>query len=114
MAIYPFKDAVEGLVRRIVEASTREPRVRRIDPPEAYALAIGLKEGAVVLTENKGVLSLVKLSPEFSGVQVWRSYEVLLEAYKRGILEDLEVELKRYEKETGHRFPRRRGRPRRA
>jgi len=30
-------------------------------------------------------------------------------AYEVGLIEDLEAELRRYEEETGHRFPRRGG-----
>ena len=106
LVFYPFRRELEPLVRRLVDISARDPRIRVLDPPEAYALAIGVREGAVVLTENKGVLSLVKLYPEYSGVRVWRSLEVLREAYNRGLVESLEEELRRYERETGHRFPR--------
>lgn len=106
LVFYPFRRELEPLVRRLVDISARDLRIRVLDPPEAYALAIGVREGAVVLTENKGVLSLVKLYPEYSGVRVWRSLEVLREAYNRGLVESLEEELRRYERETGHRFPR--------
>jgi len=106
LVFYPFKRELEPLVRRLVDISARDPRVRALDPPEAYALAIGIREGAVVLTENRGVLNLVALYPEYGSVRVWRSLEVLKEAYIRGLIGDLEGELERYERETGHRFPR--------
>ncbi len=107
LVLYPFKETLEPIVRRLIEVSARDPRIRTLDPPEAYALAIGLRENAVVLTENRGVHTLVKLYAEYSNVKVWRSYELLVEAYRRGLVENLEEELARYERETGHRFPRR-------
>ncbi|AAL62759.1 MAG: hypothetical protein QW680_06710 [Pyrobaculum sp.] len=50
-AIYPFRRELEPLVREIIIIS--DPRIRRLEPPEAYAIAIGYKEGAVVLTEKR-------------------------------------------------------------
>jgi len=105
LVFYPFKRELELIVRDVIEVSVRDPRVRALDPPEAYALAIGVREGAVVLTENRGVISITKIYPQYSSVAVWRSYEVILEAYKRGIVSNFEEELRRFEVETGHRFP---------
>jgi len=101
--IYPFRRDLEAIVREII--TTTDPRVRRLDPPEAYALAIGLREGVVVLTENKGALALVKYVEKYRGITVWRSYELLVELARRGLI-NLNEELTRYERETGHRFPR--------
>ena len=109
LVFYPFKRDLEGIVREVIAESVRDSRVRTLDPPEAYALAIGVKEGCVVLTENKGVIELVRLNPKYAGLSVWRSYELLREASRLGLIESLEEELKTYESETGHKFPRKHG-----
>ncbi len=106
LAFYPFMDALEPIVRDVM--SVRDPRIRRLDPPEAYAIAIGYREGAVVLTENKGAVALTRYVPKYSSVKVWRSIDVLRELAARGLI-NLGEELDRYERETGHRFPRREG-----
>ena len=108
LVIYPFRREIEPIVRAVIDASARDPRIRTLDPPEAYALAIGIREGAVVLTENKGVFNMVKFYPEFSST-VWRSYEVLKRAHELKFI-NLEEELSRYERETGHRFQKALGR----
>ncbi|MGC9104392.1 MAG: DNA-binding protein [Candidatus Methanodesulfokora sp.] len=103
LVIYPFKREIEPIVRAVVDTSARDPRVRTLDPPEAYALAIGIREVAVVLTENRGVMNIVRLYPEFSAT-VWRSYEILRRGYELTFISNFEEELRRYERETGHRF----------
>ncbi len=105
LVFYPFRREIEGLVREIVETSALDPRIRTLDPPEAYALAIGIREKAIVLTENKGVLNLVKYYPRYKAT-VWRSYELLRELFKMGLIDSFDEETKRYEEETGHKFPR--------
>ncbi|MEM1545437.1 MAG: DNA-binding protein [Candidatus Methanomethylicia archaeon] len=105
LVFYPFKSELEPIVRRIIDLSVGDPRIRVLDPPEAYAFAIGIRENTIVLTENNGVLNLVRLYSEFSSIRVWRSFELLREAYKRGLINNFEDEVKIYERETGHRFP---------
>ncbi len=106
LVIYPFKDRLEDIIRKLIDISARDPRIKTLDPPETYALAIGLYENAIVLTENKGVLNLTRLYPEYSNVKVWRSVEVLREAYNKGLIRDFYEELRNYEVDTGHKFPR--------
>lgn len=49
----------------------------------------------------------MRLYPKYRTI-VWRSYELLREAYKRGLINNFEEELMKYGKETGHKFPRKR------
>lgn len=93
-AIYPFRKELEPLVREIITIS--DPRIRRLEPPEAYAIAIGYKEGAVVLTEKKAHL-LYKYVDKFKNVQIWGSYELLAHLAEKGLI-NLEEELPRYER----------------
>jgi len=106
LVIYPFKDSLEPIVRELITIS--HPQIRRLDPPEAYALAIGYREGAVVLTEKKGAVGVTRLVAKYSGVKVWRSVEVLRALAERGLI-NFEEEILTYERDTGHRFPRRAG-----
>lgn len=47
-----------------------EPQIKVIDPPEALALAIAVRENCICVTENKGVLGLVKLHRNLFNVQI--------------------------------------------
>jgi len=107
LVIYPFKRELEESVRKIIETSIHDPRIRIIDPPEAYALAIGLREKCIVLTENKGVLRLVELYHNDFPVTVWGAYELLKFLYKKGYINNFWEELKNYTHDTHHMFPRR-------
>ena len=105
LVIYPFRREAEPIVRRAVELSARDPRIPVLDPPEAFALAIACREGGVCLTENRGVLLLVRYYEEFREVEVWRSLELLEYAHRIHLVKDLEGELEAFSEDTGHVFP---------
>jgi len=91
----------DELVRKSIELSY----LRRIDLPEAICLTLGKRYGYVVLTENLGAFAITKVDESFKNVRVWRSLEVLIEAYKvKAIKGDIEEILKRYSEETKHIF----------
>ncbi|ABP50521.1 MAG: DNA-binding protein [Pyrobaculum arsenaticum] len=104
MALFTETSDVEATARRLMAESRQKP-VKRIDYPEPVCLAAGLKFGYVVLTENGGAY----FAPRILGlnVAVWRSFEVIVEAWRRGYVEDVVQELRRYEEETYHLFRRR-------
>jgi len=104
MALFTETAELEGEARRTMAMGRGRP-LKRIDFPEALCLAAGLRFGYVVLTENGGAY----FAPRFLGlnVTVWRAFELLLEAWRRGLVEDLAAELRRYEEETLHLFRRR-------
>jgi len=110
LVIYPFRSALNDIVKNAVQLSMAEPQIRVIDPPEALALAIAVRENCVCVTENRGVLELVRIHPDRFNVGVWRSYEILKEANRMGVIENLSEELANYEKDTRHMFPRRENR----
>lgn len=110
LVIYPFRAELHEIVRTAVQLSMTEPQIRVIDPPEALALAIAVREKCICVTENRGVLELAKIHKDLFNVQVWRSYEILKEAHRKGIIGNLSHELAIYEKDTGHKFPRRENR----
>ena len=102
-ALFTETPEIEGEARRLMAMSRGRP-LKRIDYPEAICLAAGLRYGYTVLTENAGAY----FAPRVLGINVtvWRAFEVIVEAWRRGIVEDLVGELKRYEEETLHLFRR--------
>jgi len=103
-ALFTETPEVEAEARRLMAASRGRP-LRRIDYPEAVCLAAGLRFGYVVLTENSGAYFAPRVLG--LGVTVWRAFEVIVEAWRRGLIGDLLGELRRYEEETLHLFRRR-------
>ncbi|MDT7889428.1 MAG: hypothetical protein RQ885_10705 [Desulfurococcales archaeon] len=87
---------------RIMRESRRYP-IKSIDYPEALCISIGKMLGIIVLSENGGAYFSQYIY--LRGLSVWRAFEVLLELYKRGLIE--RSEFTRYQVETHHRFPRR-------
>ena len=107
LVIYPFRRQLESIIREIVTISVNDSRIRIIDPPEAYAFAIGLRENSVVLTENKGIIRLVELYGEKFPVQVWGAYQLLKFLYENKYIQNFEEALRNYTLDTHHMFPKR-------
>jgi hypothetical protein len=61
-------------------------------------LAAGLRCGYTVLTENGGTFFAPRVLN--LGVAVWRAFEVLVEAWRRELVQDIVGEPRRYEQET--------------
>ena len=104
MVLFTETAEVEAEARRIMAMGRGRP-LKRIDLPEAICLAAGLRYGYVVLTENGGAYFAPRVLG--IGVAVWRAFEVIVEAWRRGLVGDLVGELRRYEEETLHLFRRR-------
>jgi len=103
-ALFTETPEIEGEARRLMALSRGRP-LKRVDYPEAVCLAAGLRFGYTVLTENSGAY----FAPRVLGlnVTVWRAFEVIVEAWRRGLVGDLVGELRRYEEEALHLFRRR-------
>jgi len=103
-ALFTESPRVEEEARRLMAMSRGKP-LKRIDYPEAVCLAVGLMYRHTVLTENSGAY----FAPRVLGIDVtvWRAFEVIVEAWRRSLIEDLVGELRRYEEETFHLFRRR-------
>jgi len=101
MALFTETSELEAEARRLM-AMSRERPLKRIDFPEAVCLAVGLRYGYVVLTENGGAY----FAPKILGlnVVVWRAFEVIVEAWRRGYINNVVEELRKYERETLHLF----------
>jgi predicted nucleic acid-binding protein len=107
LALFTETPDVLDLAVRVVERSRLLP-VRGVDLPEAVCLAAGKLRGYIVITENRGALAAADLLEELSGVTVWRALELIAEGFRRGLLTGNPREVfEEYERETGHRFPRR-------
>ncbi len=68
-------------------------------------LAAGLRYGYTVLSENGGAFFAPHVLNH--GVAVWRAFEVLVEAWRRGLVQDIVEELRRHEQVALHLFRRR-------
>ncbi|WP_258870219.1 DNA-binding protein [Pyrobaculum aerophilum] len=106
MALFTETSELEAEARRLM-AMSRERPLKRIDFPEAVCLAAGLRYGYVVLTENGGAY----FAPKILGlnVVVWRAFEVIVEAWRRGYINNVVEELRKYERETLHLFRKKTG-----
>ncbi len=104
----PTREEVEEALR-IVEYSRLQPSLPSLDFPEAICLAIGKDRGYVVLTENRAALLIPRLLNNYSGVRVWRSLELILNALTAGALKpdcgDPARRFMEYCEDTLHRFP---------
>ncbi len=99
MALFTETPDVEEEARRIMAAGRNKP-LKRVDFPEAVCLAAGVRFGYVVLTENGGAYFAPRVLD--LGVEVWRAFEVIVEAWRAGYVEDVVGELRRYEREALH------------
>jgi len=91
----------DELVREILA----KPALRRVELPEAVCLVMGRRYGYIVLTENLGALMAVKGLARLKGVTVWRTLEVLAQAFKQGYLKgDFKAEVAKFSRETMHIF----------
>jgi len=100
----PTPDALRE-ADELVLKSLSTPSLRRVDLPEAVCLVMGRRLGFVVLTENLGAIALARSLDEYRGVEVWRSIDVLREAFRRRLLTgDPREEVERFSRETKHVF----------
>jgi len=109
LALYtPSRDEVNE-ARQLIEESRLKPHMPSVDLPEAICLVVGRRRGYVVLTENRGALLIPKFMSRYSGVAVWRSLEVILNAILEGVVEidcSKPGELfSEYSRDTLHIFP---------
>jgi hypothetical protein len=103
-ALFTETPDVETKARELMALSRSRP-LKAIDYPEAVCLAAGLRFGYTVLSENGGAFFAPRVLN--LGVVVWRAFEVLVEAWRRGFVQDIVEELRRYEQEALHLFRRR-------
>ncbi|MFZ8807502.1 MAG: DNA-binding protein [Pyrobaculum sp.] len=103
-ALFTETPEIETKARELMALSRSRP-LKAIDYPEAVCLAAGLRFGYTVLSENGGAFFAPRVLN--LGVAVWRAFEVLVEAWRRGLVQDIVEELRRYEQEALHLFRRR-------
>jgi len=108
--VYPSSRDLEEEALGLILRARRDPRVPRIDPPEALCATLARRIGAVVLTENRGLLRAYELArEEFAPAIVWNSLRLLAHLYASGLASASSfVELVAgYESEVKHAFSRR-------
>ena len=110
LTVHPSSKDLEDEALRLIVEARRNPRIPRIDPPEAVCVALARRIGAVVLTENRGVIRAYEIAKEsLAPAVVWNSLRLLAYLYATGVavsssFEELVAE---YEQEVKHTFSRR-------
>ena len=110
LTIYPHSSELESEAVRLMLELRRDPRIPRIDAPEAVCVVIARRIGAVALTENRGILRAYQLTPErLKPAVVWNSLRLLAYLYSKGFLdaESFYQLVEEYEEEVKHRFSKR-------
>jgi hypothetical protein len=102
-ALFTETPDVETRARELMALSRSRP-LKAIDT-RRLCLAAGLRFGYTVLSENGGAFFAPRVLN--LGVAVWRAFEVLVEAWRRGFVQDIVEELRRYGQEALHLFRRR-------
>ena len=94
-----------GRLRGFIEANSRIPVLER---PDLKSLVSAKRMGAVLLSENVGVLRVCQYVREYSQVRVFTALDVLALAVERGVGFKLRQLIAEYEEDTKHRFSERR------
>jgi len=110
LTVYPSSREAEDEAIRLILEMRRDPRIPRIDPPEALCVVVARRIGAAVLTENRGILRAYQLAPEsLAPAVVWNSLRLLAHLYATGLAEagSFAELVREYEDEVKHAFSRR-------
>ncbi|RLG49283.1 MAG: hypothetical protein DRN96_09850 [Thermoproteota archaeon] len=99
----------ERELRALLDYVSLDPRIPRVDEPEAIGLVLAKSRGLVLLTENRGARRITQYHPEYRSVKVWGALRVLAEAAKAGVIKaDTPAAFKKavseYSKDTLHLF----------
>ncbi|MCC6059889.1 MAG: hypothetical protein LM563_06560 [Thermofilum sp.] len=110
LTVHPSSRDLEDEALRLIVEARRNPRIPRIDPPEAVCVALARRIGAVVLSENRGVIRAYEAAGEsLAPAIVWNSLRLLAHLYVTGAATSgsFEEVVAEYEQETKHAFSRR-------
>ena len=107
LTIYPhFRELEEEAVSLILDAR-RDPRIPRIDPPEALCSILARRLGSALLTENRGIIRAYWLMREkFSPAIVLNSLRLLAYICARGLTPETSFPelIEEYERDSNHSF----------
>jgi len=107
IVISPIRED-DAEVEELVAYAAADPRVPRLDPPDATVLVTARRMKIPLISENKATLRITEYHPRYREVRVIGALEVIAEAWRTGALEvGLREALVEYERETRHLFPRR-------
>ncbi|MEM0278186.1 hypothetical protein [Pyrobaculum sp.] len=105
MALLPETPELRAEALSLMAEASARLSAPLVDYPEAFCLAAGRRLGAVVLTENRGALAVPRVLPQYAGVEVWRSLEVLAKAVEAGAADCSAFD--EYREDAVHEFPKR-------
>ena len=109
LTVYPhFRELEDEALEFMLNART-DPRIPRIDMPEAICAVLAKRLGSAVLTENRGILRAYSLRGDLFGrATVLNSIRLIAFLHKNGFLSGSFCELvEEYESDTKHSFSRR-------
>ena len=107
LTVYPHSKELEEEAVSLILDARRDPRIPRIDPPEALCVTLARRLGSAVLTENRGIIRAYWLMREkFSPAIVLNSLRLLAYMYMRGLFSGMSfLELvEEYERDSNHSF----------
>ena len=106
LTIYPHFRELEDEALDFILNARADPRVPRIDMPEAICTVLAKRLKAAVLTENRGILRAYQLKSEvFGPAVVMNSLRLLAHLYREGFFtESFDDLVKEYERDTKHAF----------
>ena len=110
LTVHPSSRELEDEALRFIVEARKNPKIPRIDPPEAACVALARRVGAVVLTENRGVVRAYEVAREsLAPAIVWNSLRLLAHFYAAGVVvsRGFEELVSGYEQEVKHAFSRR-------
>ena len=87
LRLYPWSLAEEELYLRLRDEVALDPRIPSLERPDLLCLVIAYETGAVLLTENLGILRVIQFHPTFSRVTAWTALEVLEQLVYRELAE---------------------------
>jgi hypothetical protein len=107
LTAYPHSRELEEEAMRLILDLRKDPRIPRIDPPEATCVVLARRFGLAVLTENRGIIRAYRLFEDrFHPAVVLNSLRLLAHIFVRGLAGETSFSdlINEYERDSSHSF----------
>ena len=107
--IYPQTDELIRRAMSLIIDLRSDPRIPKLDLPEAVCIVIAKEYEATVLTENRGAIRAYQYAPErIRPASIMNALRLLIMMFREGVLNNTPQNiLHEYEEDVKHRFSRR-------